>query len=62
MSENLNTKKRNLKRNALTGEQKKKYISLVRQLNSNKNNILNYIMSKKVLTQLEQCFDFNLNN
>jgi len=40
MSENLNTKKRNLKRHALTGEQKKKYISLVHQLNSIKNNIL----------------------
>ena len=34
----------------------------IRQFNSIKNNILNHIMSKKVQTQLEQYFDFNLNN
>ena len=33
MSENLNTKKRKLKRNALTGEQKKK-LCLKKQMNS----------------------------
>ena len=34
----------------------------IRQLDSIKNNILNNIMSKKVQTQLEQYFDFNVNN
>lgn len=34
----------------------------MRQFNSIKNSILNNIMSKKVQTQLEQYFDFNLNN
>ena len=34
----------------------------IRQLDNIKNNILNNIMSKKVQTQLEQYFDFNVNN
>ena len=34
----------------------------IRQLDNIKNNIINNIMSKKVQTQLEQYFDFNVNN
>lgn len=34
----------------------------IRQLDNIKNNIINNITSKKVQTQLEQYFDFNVNN
>ena len=34
----------------------------IRQLDNIKNNIINNIMSKKVQMQLEQYFDFNVNN
>ena len=34
----------------------------IHQLNNIKNNIINNIMSKKVQMQLEQYFDFNINN
>ena len=34
----------------------------IRQLDNIKNNIINIITSKKVQTQLEQYFDFNVNN
>jgi hypothetical protein len=34
----------------------------IRQLDNIKNNIINNIMFKKVQTQLEQYFDFNVNN
>ena len=91
MLENLNTKKRKLKRNALTGEQKKKLclkkqmnpkitgIELAHEFNIGEGTVSGILrekdkwlsidsdmpklsLTKKVQTQLEQYFDFNVNN